>query len=243
MADKKSGKKRLYFNPEAAKRSAKRRKESEYLTKQLNETATEFVKYTSHASSLDDFSLQGCNDICTELFLVSSIGLKGIYSLKMAAKEIPVNFPNRISIITTSVNQALTSKSITEDMCEEFLKALNLPWSNIGDSTTSYLAPPVGNCIQEGCFNGKLVSHHGPVDATIFTLQGPKTAKKQSLKCAKCSTIYGYSMYGHKTSEGERYYTNQRLFVEVSDTTFCDRHLFELFCNLRLVLYNNFLQL
>ena len=80
------------------------------------------------------------------------------------------------------------------------------------------------------------------MDATIFTLQGPKTAKKQLLKCAKCSTIYGYSMYGHKTSEGERYYTNQRLFVEVSDTTFCDRHLFELFCNLRLV-YNNFLQL
>ena len=51
MADKKSGKKRLYFNPEAAKKSAKRRKESEYLTKQLNETATEFVKYTSHAST------------------------------------------------------------------------------------------------------------------------------------------------------------------------------------------------
>ena len=41
-------------------------------------------------------------------------------------------------------------------------------------------------------------------------------------------------MYGHKTTDGEHYYTDQRLYIEVNDTTFCDRPVFEFFCNLRL---------
>ena len=44
----------------------------------------------------------------------------------MVAEEIPVNFPDRLLIITASANRALPSESITEEMCEELLKALNL---------------------------------------------------------------------------------------------------------------------
>ena len=173
------------------------KKESEYLTKRLNETASEFVEYASEASSRYDFSLEGCNHICTELLLVSSIGLKGVYLLKTAAEEIPVNCPNKLSIITAS---ALTSKSITEEMCEEFLEGslstIGESLLKVKESTAAYLTPPVCGCIQECYLNGRLVRHHGPVDATIFTLQRPKTVKKQSLKCEKCSIIYGYSMCG-----------------------------------------------
>ena len=214
MPPKKAGKKRLYFDPDAAKRSAKRKKDAEQLTERLNQTASDFAKYSADVPS--DFNIDGCNPQCVELFLVSSIGIKGAYYLKMAAEEIPTNYPGRLSVIMASVNQVLTSDhSITEEKCEALLKALDSSTMagslKIGEnrSTVTYLTPPVSTCIQEACgSNGRLVKHHDPVDATIFTLQGPKSAKKQLLKCTKCVTIYGYSMYGHKTTDGEQYYTD-----------------------------------
>ena len=247
MPPKKVGKKRLYFDPEAAKMSAKRKKEANKLTKQLNETADDFAKYSANSVS-NDVDFEECSQLCTELFLVTSIGIKGVYSLKMAAEDIPTNYPGRLSVITAVVNQNLTGDHcIAEGKCEALLKALNA--STIGTSslktghnhrTMTYLTPPISNCIQQGCSAEiRLVRHHDPVDATIFTMKGPVFAKKQLLKYTKCTTIYGYSMYGHKTTDGERYYTEQRPYIEVNDTTFCDRLLFEFFCNLRLIAADN----
>lgn len=95
-----------------------------------------------------------------------------------------------------------------------------------------FLAPPVDTCIVPEC-RGKLVDQHRPVAVTIYGLTGPRRATRLCLRCSKCNTVYNYSQYGRKYTDGEKLYNHRREYIEVSDTIYCERQLHELFCNLR----------
>ena len=83
---------------------------------------------------------------------------------------------------------------------------------------------------------------HDPTTPTLYTLTGPEIAQKQALKCKSCSFIYNYSMHGKKLTEREHYYAEEHNFIEVSDTTYCERELYEFFCSLRyLFVYISFI--
>lgn len=92
------------------------------------------------------------------------------------------------------------------------------------------LCPPVDCCINDG---GTLIANHKPTIVTVYTLTGPEVAEKYSLKCMSCQCIYNYSMFGNKFKEGERYYNEPRELIDISDTVFCERSLYEFFCSLR----------
>ena len=78
-----------------------------------------------------------------------------------------------------------------------------------------------------------LTSHHGFTVVTVYSLSGPEVGLKYALKCRKCSFIYNYAMFGKKNTVGERFYAWPRDLVEVSDVTYCEREIFEIFCSLR----------
>ena len=220
---------------------------------ELDDHADVFVKHCTNR--VPDFSilasqLKQCSRLSIELFLVANIGLKGLHWLQLARESVPGNYPGRISVITSLVNGALSSNPISEEKCNCLLAALESTslsnpisaagglWHCAVESglPIHYLTPPVKSCIRPGCVGtGELIKHHDPITATVFTISGPEPASKQLLKCGRCACIYGYSMYGYKTRahEGERYYDTQRQLIEVSDNVFCDRNLFNLFCNLR----------
>ena len=248
-------KKRQRFDPESVKRTVKVKKEAATFKVELDEHADVFVKHCTSINRAPDFTvlssqLQQCSELSIELFLVANIGLKGLHWLQLARESVPGNYPGRISVIASLVNGALSSSAnpISEEKCSCLLTALEStslsnPISEAGGLwhcaiesglPVHYLTPPVTSCIRTGCVGtGELIKHHDPITATVFTLSGPEPASKQLLKCGRCACIYGYSMYGYKTREGEQYYDTQRQLIEVSDNVFCDRSLFNLFCNLR----------
>ena len=117
---------------------------------------------------------------------------------------------------------------------------LRLLSESTGNAYTAFLAPPVVHCINHACklfeTANSLERHHPPTTVTLFTFDGPVPATKVCLKCKSCSTIYNYSMYGKKKTEGERYYDTPREFIEMSDVAYCDTTLYRLYCLLR---YNN----
>ena len=92
-----------------------------------------------------------------------------------------------------------------------------------GVAFTAFVTPPVTQCIVPQCTgyvrSGSLLRHHPPATVTVFRTCGPIPATKINLKCKFCHTVYNYSMYGKRNTEGERYYDNEREFVEVSDAT------------------------
>ncbi len=47
--------------------------------------------------------------------------------------------------------------------------------------------------------------------------------------------VKSIGMYGKKRSDGEIYYDEQRPLIEVSDTVYVERSLYELFCSLRYI--------
>lgn len=99
------------------------------------------------------------------------------------------------------------------------------------------LSPPNDVCINMGCSikgkEGSLMKNHEPTVVTVFTLGGPVVAHKFTLRCARCSTIYNYSMFGKKRTDGECYYSHRRNLIEISDSVYCERELYNLFCSLR----------
>lgn len=185
--------------------------------------------------------------------MVSAIGLRGIQWLNLARKAVPKCHSGRIQLITAMVNHSLTAgRSVTSTkQCETYLSILEQTslcsmesdadmlknYSMDTGQPTVFLVPPVTSCINSSCGlfgdENSLVQHHSPLTVILFNLSGPKPGIKQSLKCKSCRFIYNYSMYGHKQGEGERFYDEERDFIEVTDTVFCQRHLQNFFGYLR----------
>ena len=94
------------------------------------------------------------------------------------------------------------------------------------------ILPTRQQCLSDHCNGKRLAAYTESTNVTVFTLSGPRPASKITLKCCKCNTNYGYSKFGNKSS-GERYYEEERPFVEASDVVFLDRDIYQLFASLR----------
>ena len=127
----------------------------------------------------------------------------------------------------------LSTLNARDNVYVSFQSVLRQLTASSGTAHTTFISPPVCACVSATCARrGPLVKHHDEVKATIYTLSGPIPATKISLRCKWCNTIYNYSQYGRKQSDGEKYYRHQpRPLVEVS--VYCECQLYELFCCLR----------
>lgn len=105
-----------------------------------------------------------------------------------------------------------------------------------GKLFTRFIGPPTSICLQPTCLSKRrrLSIHNDPVNVTIFTLKGPVPSIKVTLRCHHCMTKYNYSMWGSKQSEGEQFYLDEkRPLIEVSDTVYVERNIYQLFSTLR----------
>lgn len=179
-----------------------------------------------------------------EVLLTAELGLVNLRRLQETISKVPKNVPNRCNVIHSELNCA----AISLEKCSIYVRLIELMCgmepseercgtedTNTPKRAAQILSPPVSLCINESCSrrNLSLVGHHGPTLVSVYTLSGPEIAHKYTLRCTSCDYIYNYSMYGRKTSVGEKYYALPRPLIEVSDTTFCDRQVFQLFCCLR----------
>lgn len=187
-----------------------------------------------------------------EVLLVHMIGLKGVECMKSTVRLIPKEIPQneRVQYVKNIVDSVLDGDIVLSDDAVIFLiklfddgvqynvdETLHTLSKKSGTAYTSFLAPPTSACLNECCPRfGNLHSlhqHHLPITVSLFTLEGPKPGTKICLKCRECNTIYNYSSFGKKKTEGERFYNDVRDYVEVSDVTFCDRRLLRFYSLLR----------
>lgn len=120
---------------------------------------------------------------------------------------------------------------------DTFSPLLNAVSSATGIAHMAFLIPPVNSCINEKCrYYGQtrsLCISHNPTTVTVFKLTGAVAGTKVCYKCWKCETNYNYAMYGNKTKDGECFYDTARDLVEISDTVYCEKQLYLLYCLLR----------
>ena len=187
-----------------------------------------------------------------ELLLVHLFGINGVNCIKSAVRLVPKEIPDneRIKYIEKIISAAVkTDDEIAENDVSILIKKMDLnptfDMNNVlhdlsessGTAYTQFLAPPTSLCLNIHCRRfgdpEALYQHHPPTTVSVFTLEGPKPATKICLKCKECSTIYNYSSFGKKKSEGERFYSEDREFIEVSDVTYCDRKMMQMYSLLR----------
>ena len=191
-----------------------------------------------------------------ELVLVCIFGLRGVSALKTAMDVVPnqLSTDHQIHYMANIVGVVVdpASKFDTSNIIRSFLphstkvayfhhdingtEVLRNASYATGIAHTAILAPPVSSCICTQCssLGRPLYRHHSPTTVTIFTLNGPIPGTKINLKCSDCSTIYNYCMYGQKANNGEQFYDGcLRKYLEISDEVYCERSLFELYCQLR----------
>ena len=94
--------KRKGFDPDAAKRTAKKIKAQCSTTQSIVDAAEVFLSAIS-AADLDN-SISFCKRSYSELLLVGLLGISGAYKLSLANKIVPMNYPERLCLITTLFN-------------------------------------------------------------------------------------------------------------------------------------------
>ena len=117
----------------------------------------------------------------------------------------------------------LLCPSLPEDEANRIYQCLlNMP-NHFGSNTSQVhvFAPPCSRCLE--C-DSNLVRHNDPVEIKYNTLNGTNEGIKVSLKCNKCSKLYGYAKFGNPT-DGWKLYPESRSAVEASDVCFVDRSL------------------
>ena len=115
----------------------------------------------------------------------------------------------------------LLCPSLPEDEANRIYQCLlNMP-NHFGSNTSQVhvFAPPCTRCLE--C-DSNLVRHNDPVEIKYNTLNGTNEGIKVSLKCNKCSKLYGYAKFGNPT-DGWKLYPESRSVVEASDVCFVDR--------------------
>lgn len=238
------------------------RSNANLLQQKTKEFTTAVRSAATTLSTMDSLSriCSMCDDETVQLVLVSRLGLEGLDSLRSAFQAVPeAFFSKKASFVTKIVNSALqvsNKECITEAECETFMflclnkcksylhrkshsqgfqDELTQLTAKSGIGFNGFLAPPVMYCLNVSCEGRKLATYHEPTNVTLFTIDGPRPASKITLKCPKCSTNYSYSKYGNKLSCGDRYYNQEREFVEASDVVYLDRKLYQLFASLKYV--------
>ncbi len=248
--------KRPRYCPELAQSFAKKRREVSLLKVELEETVEKARRMRSLLSSDDVLSAELSN-AAVELLLVTALGLTEVLRIQQALSAVPKNLPDRVAHVLCLAREEITGMNADQcSRCVQLIERLEIMRessdTNQGSSSVAavarnhtrhrrFLSPPVFTCINTDCrirgSNGSLTKNHDPITVTVYTLSGPEVALKHTLKCRACSFIYNYSTYGRKSDEGERYYDSCRDLIEVSDTTYCERQLYEFFCSLRYINY------
>ena len=225
--------KRARFDPGFERRKVQRRHDAFCI---LQEKAQGF-RHSVEAvlASSTELAAETCDPFCRDLLLVAALGgLEGVECLKVASGLVPEEFvAEKSTYVGRIVNSILPADKQLSVSTLEMLSSLlrdspyakrqvsSLPYIDslrriseaTGTAHTAFLAPPVSRCIVPECHGESLYRHHPVVTVTVFTLNGPTPATKCSLKCGKCATIYNYSMYGKKRTEGEVYHSASRLEV------------------------------
>lgn len=256
---RKTGKalKRPKYCPELAQAMAKRRKEELSAMMELQGAVERAKNFPKLLTTTNEDQLHELNDAAVELLLLSTFGLKGLLILIDAIRITPSNTPDRNGYIFSLMQQAgfLLDKQYCR-ICISLLERLNifsLHSSEMVSNTYSegslpqsasplakvqlILTPPNDTCINLECSHqGKrcsLIKNHNPTFVTVFTLSGPIVGQKFTLRCSGCSTIYNYSQFGKKHTDGECYYSCRRDLIEISDTIYAERELYNFFNSLR----------
>ena len=200
------------------------------------------------AKLLENLSREDMN-----LALVALLGLKGVRALLGALAIVPeMPAEDHIRYITNVVSycrgkskplnlndadiQALIPL-VDRQESDDIQSILQQVSQDKGVAHTAFLVPPVCQCINAECKDfqsGKFLSkHHKPITVTLFTVNGPVPATKILYRCRECNTNYNYAMYGQKFFQGERFYSTQRPYIEITDEVYCERNLFRLYSLLR----------
>lgn len=99
-------KRKVHFNPEAAKDCAKKIKAQSCASQQVEEAAEKFLGQLLPQLMDGAFSTTTKESV-VELFLVGMLGLKGVFWLNHANRIVPGNFPGRVQVITSMLNYTL----------------------------------------------------------------------------------------------------------------------------------------
>lgn len=234
------------------------------LDKKVNEIKSSLMTYQSEDMERYRRLVKMSTDDNVEVFLVCRLGLRGLDCLRNACQIVPNQYlDKRFGIITRIVNKVLncSNKSpITVDECKmmgQLEKILSYPMKsdaacddNLWELTeecgkfgyTAFLGPPTTVCLNLSCNRHPLSSYTSPTKITLYDISGPRPASKISLRCSNCKVNYNYSMFGNKTLNGERYYDDEREYVEASDLVFVNRGVHQLFATLRYI-YNDIIML
>ena len=115
--------KRKLFDPDAAKKSAKKIKARASTLQDVTGAAEAFL---SAISAVDlDSQIYLCKESSSaELFLVGVLGLEGTYRLALANTIVPMNYPARLHVVTALLNSRRSSRKVRE--LEWGVKALDL---------------------------------------------------------------------------------------------------------------------
>lgn len=156
---------RVVFDPEAAKRSAKKKKEELDAIREIEEAAMSLLrlveKYDAAAAAL---ATSDCNPAALELCLVAKVGLSGACWVNLATKVVPENHPCRLAAITSMVNfsfseqskQALCSADVgtlVKMVDRTSLQAMKECYllENYSKTSATFLTPPVSTCLNPAC--------------------------------------------------------------------------------------------
>ncbi|XP_038069366.1 uncharacterized protein LOC119738534 [Patiria miniata] len=101
--------------------------------------------------------------------------------------------------------------------------------TNVSNSNiiSTLFAPPVSYCIH--C-DKHLTRHHPITRVKYFTLRGLQWAKKVTLRCRSCKTVYNWNEYGSDATYWQLYEGKRRPSIEANDSVFFSRELFDFQC-------------
>ena len=184
--------------------------------------ALETVKTTSF-SDLEDM-----RNTLDKGDLLSLFKFKVPNALKLAniIREIPTALPKPAKKVLLAYYFSKYSEVRGEFEVERCVRLLNfltegLEIHNYEQEAVEILAPPVENCIN--C-NKALVAQNQICSVTVFLRNYVKSAMKFSSCCKDCNLNYGYSKFGN-AQNGYKFYEEQRVYIEATDSVFLDRSL------------------
>lgn len=232
------------YDPKLAESVAKRRVEHDKVKMNFESKIREVCELAPQMLLQTEWHCLGNdkNSHALEIALVSALGLKNVILIEKAINLIPSNTPDRYGVALDSVQAQLSSSCMSRSHYLRYIQLISEVLDLTVQDTSSddchtgspiqerYLCPPVDRCVHDG---GALVPNHSSTIVTVFTLTGPEVAKKYTLRCVACQCIYSYSMFGNKFKDGQVYYEKTRKLIEISDTVYCERSLYEMFCSLR----------
>ncbi len=109
-------KRKISFDPLAAKAEAKKKKDQQDAIHKIQESAKAFLGVIEMYESAT-LSPCDCDPATMELCLVAKLDLNGICSIKLATKAVPKNHPNRLETIASIANYSLSNKVHSSREC------------------------------------------------------------------------------------------------------------------------------